>query len=369
MESATKLWKFEALDSWFFRDGTPYNAGEGGLSLVKSSFPPYMNTMQGAVRVALAYGQGWRPEERHKWPEELGTPNDLGQVKLQGPYIIKDEKILLPAPLYLMYQPVKEGKPKRFARLNPDDEAWETDIGQRRLPTLKQNLDGAKVMEDYWLDSEGITSVLNGKLPNEKNVYCTTDLYEEEQRVGIERDSVKRSAVKEMLYSCVHVRPHKGVRLAVIVSGLPDKWHQKAARLVNLGGEGRMAAIDISDFSSPLLKPVPLKVVDGKILFTVTLITPGRYQPAVIAEVIENGPPGIPGQCVSACIGKLQQIGGWDSLNRRPLPLQPAIPAGSTWFYEADANLMEDIVSLQEQQVADPYGYGQFIIGNWEVSD
>jgi hypothetical protein len=45
----TKIWEFKAVDTLFFRDGTPYNAGEGGGLGIKSIFPPYIFTLQGAV--------------------------------------------------------------------------------------------------------------------------------------------------------------------------------------------------------------------------------------------------------------------------------------------------------------------------------
>ena len=39
---------------------------------------------------------------------------------------------------------------------------------------------------------------------------------------------------------------------------------------------------------------------------------------------------------VSACLGRPQRIGGWDSLARRPLPLRSVLPSGSTLFCEVD---------------------------------
>ncbi|MEG6617610.1 type III-B CRISPR module-associated Cmr3 family protein [Peptococcaceae bacterium 1198_IL3148] len=360
----TKIWTFKALDTLFFRDATPYNAGEGGQSEINSIFPPFMNTLQGAIRVALAYGQGWTPEEKHKWPAELGTPDYLGQIKLQGPYLLRNGEMLFPAPLYLMYQQDTQHNLTQYTRLKPGDEV-DTDMGIKRLPVQDKYLEGAKVMENYWLDRKGVTAVLNGKLPNGDNVFSKTDLYQEEHRVGIKREQHTRSAAKGMLYSCVHIRPQPNIALAVAVSGLPDEWHYQIPRLIKLGGEGRMVEINISDFCQLMPEPVPLKVVAGKITFTVTLITPGKYQDCT-HEVIKNGPPGIPGKCVSACIGKLQRIGGWNSQNKCPLPLEPTIPAGSTWFYQADADKLESILAIQRQGVADPYGNGQIIIGNWE---
>ena len=53
------LWAFGSLDTFFFRDGTPYNAGEGGATGIKVPFPLY-DHLQGAIRTALAMGQAGR---------------------------------------------------------------------------------------------------------------------------------------------------------------------------------------------------------------------------------------------------------------------------------------------------------------------
>ncbi len=44
---------FEPLDTLFFRDGRPFNQGEGNGG-VESLFPPSPTTLVGAARVALA---------------------------------------------------------------------------------------------------------------------------------------------------------------------------------------------------------------------------------------------------------------------------------------------------------------------------
>lgn len=82
--------------------------------------------------------------------------------------------------------------------------------------------------------------------------------------------------------------------------------------------------------------------------------------------VIKNGPPGIPGECISACIGKSVQAGGWDTQNFRPRPLEPLIPSGSTWFYEAGENELEQVLSLHGEVFDDALGFGQILIGLWE---
>lgn len=369
-----RFWIFSALDSLFFRDGTPYNAGEGGQSGVSGCFPPYMTTLQGAVRTALAVGQGWTPENPEKWPQELGNPGHLGNLRLRGPYLLIDEQLLFPAPLMLMQ---KKDKDIRFSRLVPGEKV-DCDLGQVRLPELKDKIPGAKLMEKQWLTAEGLKAVLAGGLPEKEQVFEQDKLWREESRVGIEREKNSRTAADGKIYSSIHVRPgdfkHK-VSLGVYVDGVPGSWHEKAARVTWLGGEGRLACLEIKE-TGPELPPHPeIKPQGGKVRFTATLITPGWFDN--LKEVIKNGPVNsIPGELVSACIGKVEQVGGWDIKNHCPRPLKPLLPAGTTWFFEAAASELEQVYSLHGQCIGDnkekqkdkdktAYGFGQIVIGRW----
>ncbi|MBF7084677.1 type III-B CRISPR module-associated protein Cmr3 [Desulfallas sp. Bu1-1] len=363
MDFNDRLWVFKALDTFFFRDGSPYNAGESGQTGARSVFPPFMSTLQGAVRIVLAAKRGWTPERPEKWPAELGTPDDLGRVELRGPYLLKGGKFLFPMPLHILHKEDPAGGEGTYTRLQPG-EAVECDLGRVRLPVPRNSLPGAKPLENAWLDEEGMSTVLNGGLPAEGQVHLSDELWREENRVGIERDRNKRTAADKKLYSCVHVRPQNDLGLAVLVGGVPEDWHPGDVRVVRLGGEGRPARVEVSRQMVKLPSPPELKPVDGVVRFTVTLITPGRY--ADTEKVIKHGPPGIPGECVSACIGKLQTAGGWDSENRCPRPAEPVIPAGSTWFLEAKESALEEIKSLHGKTAGAAWGYGQMVLGRWE---
>jgi len=360
--STSKVWKFEPLDSWFFRDASPYNAGEGGQSGAGVVFPPFMNTVQGAVRIALAHGRGWTWGCDERWPAELGTPEELGEVKLAGPYVLKHGEILYPAPLCLLCRSSSGGDAPLYVRLKPG-EAVESDIGLRRFPVASPRLSDLKAAEGLWLDATGMERVLDGGVPVAEQVYRQGDLWTEEGRTGLTRDATRRTALTGHLYSCRHVRLRDGVSLGVLVRGVPEDWHPAVPRLVPLGGEGRMAVCTVSDAGVPLVRPGRPAPCGGKVRFTVTLLTPGRYRDT--RRALLQGPPGVPGKCVAACTGKTVPAGGWDSRHRRPRPLGPMIPAGSTWFFEAEERLADEITALHGSNNGDPWGFGQILIGSW----
>lgn len=362
------IWEFKALDTVFFRDGTPHNAGEGGQTGVAGRFPPFMTTLQGAVRTALAYGQGWSPEEPEKWPQELGDHDNIGKLVLNGPYLCKKEEILFPAPHLLIK--AKQPEKNKITRLAPADKEICCDIGRVRLPKPIEPIKGAKVLQGKWLTVKGMEDVLAGRIPEQEQVFEQEKLWTAEHRVGLERDTDSRTAADGKLYSCVHVRPEDDISLAVVVSGVSKDWQDKAAKIIPLGGEGRLAKVEIKDCPSFLPLHPNLRPVNGIVRFTVTLITPGCY--TNLKDVVVQGPSGIPGKCISACIGKIHQMGGWDIINRIPRPLQAVIPPGSTWFFEAEEQEIEQIYSIHRQCLGKTredktnYGFGQILIGCWE---
>lgn len=358
----SKLWRFNALDTLFFRDGTPYHAGEGGQGQVAAAFPPYMNTLQGAIRTALAAGQGWIPEKADKWPAELGTPADLGQLTLRGPYLFKEQDPLFPAPL--LYLQKKEGRGLVFTFLAPGGEI-ECDLGRKRLPQPMQPLKGAKAPAGCWLKAGGFEKILAGHAPGEDEIIAQEGLWKSENRTGIRLDYKNGTAQEGMIYSSAQARPEKDVSLGVLVSGVPGDWQQQAPAVVRLGGEGRLASIEICDLEREIVPP-PVLQPDGDVIrFTVVLITPGYYED--VAAVIEKGPPGLPGACIAACTGKLEQVGGWDMANHCPRPLYPLVPAGSAWFFQAGIDELENIESLHGKCLGskEKYGFGQIVIGTW----
>jgi CRISPR-associated protein Cmr3 len=155
------------------------------------------------------------------------------------------------------------------------------------------------------------------------------------------------------------------------LGGIPEGWTVPLPAHVYLGGEGRVAAVEVQAVeegaissllpSCPSLEPDP----DGIVRFTLTLLTPGYYADPVVA--VREGPPGVPGECVSACLGKLRQVGGWNLKEHGPRPLEPVIPPGSTWFYAAAPGDIDRIVALHGGCLGNKseYGYGQVVVGRW----
>ncbi len=391
---ALKAYCLRPVDSWFFRDGRPFNQGEKALIDVQSMFPPFATTIVGAIRAALAKSMGWNGHG--DWSADikakLGDGPNLKPLKFQGPYLIRrtDGMIepLFPAPLNIVGKEPKCNEVNwTFARLNPG-RGIDCDLGKgARLPASK-NATGMKSLNGFFFTQKDMKRILHGdelqlikpirgKMISWVPQGCETKrkqvetLWDLEYAVGIERNYLTRTAEDGAIYSAQRVRLCRGVALAMNVDGLSEEL--KLPDTLTLGGESRMA------YAEPLEKPIripeapPLQPSGEIIQFTVTHLTPTYFESGLPGPGEEI--QGIPGaKVISACLERPVRIGGWDSsLDRKgdrkgPIPLKPFIPPGSTWFCEAEAGVAEMIRKLNGCHVGGytDFGFGQVLIGSWK---
>src|SRR5690606_4196194 len=79
------------IDTWFFRDGTPFDMGASPQAGVLGVCPPYPPTVAGAVRAALALQNGW--DGRSRWSQDIEAvlgdgPETLGALRTTGPFVL-----------------------------------------------------------------------------------------------------------------------------------------------------------------------------------------------------------------------------------------------------------------------------------------
>lgn len=342
-------------DTWFFRDGRPYNSEESSQTGVTSLFPPNPPTVVGAVRVALALQNGWNGQG--SWPESvtrhLGDGENLGPLRFQGPFLRLEGEILYPMPLsYLVHME------KGVIRLVPGEPVACDLADSVRLPVPEKAIDGHQDASGYYVTVTDLDRLLRGSEWEQVKPIHQKALWSHEPRVGIRRERDTRTTGQGALYSPLHVRLRKGVDLVVSVEGTPGDW--AFSRMVPLGGESRQAHVDVLDtrIRVPCVRPRPS---GGICRFTVTLLTPGDWEQATALAPL----PGLGwAQVVSACVGRPVRIGGWDGLRRRPLPMRPHFPAGSTWFLqapEAEFGQWSDTHLGKRTE----FGFGQIAVGVW----
>ena len=364
--------QLEPVDTWFFRDGTPFVAGGVPQYGVTSLFPPHPPTVAGALRAALAITRGWNG--RARWPryicDILGDgPENLGVLALDGPFLLTDEQPLFRAPRHLLGKGDSNGwTPCTFLR---PGQAVACDLGDAvQLPEAQDpesHLANLRAGDKEWLTHQGLNDVLRGKIPASTEIVSDKNLWSMETRIGLERDRSTRAAKEGMLYTAQQVRLQASVSLGMCVSGLPQDWNLPFDKLMPLGGEGRLAEC---------------RAWNAESLFDSWPVHPSSGHVALIAlspldldgiDVCNQQPLAHAGglRLVSACLDRPQRVGGWDSLRRRPLPLRSVWGPGSVLFCEIQepARFQEAVVSagggLIRVGARQQLGFGLVALGVW----
>jgi len=365
-----------AIDTWFFRDSTPFHMNDSPQTGVVGMFPPYPATVAGAVRAALARQAGWDGQTR--WRDELVAilgdgPADLGRLHITGPFVLCDGAPAFPVPRHVVgcYEEDATWTPK--ALLRPGRHQVPSDLGPgTRLPEAPVDAGDrrASVLEPgagWWLTLPGLRRLLRGELPHPQELLCEHELWATEPRVGIQRKRDSRTVEDGALYSTRHVRPSPRVTLGVALDGAPPSWCI-ADSMIPLGGESRLAACQTWNGAPEAWFNPPGRDARTAVVVALTPVLLDAAAPARLELVI----PGA--RIVSACIDRPLRIGGWDSRERTPRPLRNAAPPGSVWFCELldpDAFHAAVVDGLVRAGAGTAAGFGLCVTGsapNWETT-
>ena len=365
--------RLEPVDTWFFRDGTPFSAGDSPQDDVGTLFPPFPATVAGAVRAAMARHRGWNG--RGRWPPEFNEvlgdgPENLGALSIDGPFLLRDGQPLFRMPRHLLGSRASDGWTPRVL-LRPGSPVA-CDLGDAvRLPEFPQEPSAVdefadlKAGNDEWLTQAGMNDMLRGALPDRGEIVPCECLWSVEERIGLERNASTHSAKEGMLYSTRHVRPRNGISLGARIADLPRDWHLPFGGLLSLGGESRLA--ECREWDAQLAFDAPLAMIKASGRVALIALSPVDIEEAIVRG--ERPLPDLGGaRVVSACLNRPWRIGGWDSRSRRPLPLRCVLPSGSVLFCEmpepsavaiAASDGMTRLGSRQE------WGFGLVTLGTW----
>src|SRR5690606_8077322 len=134
-------------------------------------------------------------------------------------------------------------------------------------------------------------------------------------------------------YTSRHVRLHRDVTIGVRVGGVPEDWWQRCGTVVPLGGEARWSE-QRPWAGDACLEPPLSEILDTRraMLVALTPIHAGDefFRPGGRLEELGDA------TVVSACLPRVERIGGWASVGDRPGPVSmcSVLPAGSVVFCE-----------------------------------
>jgi len=395
-----KTWRFKPADTVFFRGGKPFEAGESGW--LESFFPPSPHTMQGIIRTRILteFTNNFEYNHDGTWQgiadglnlaDEIGKAGqseDLGKLKLNGPFLTHNGQRLYPLPF-----DVVQTKDEKLTYLAPDLNPITCDLGKVRLPVV--DCSGVKNLNEVYIEKNGLERILLGEdllgidskkdlyylfPPEDKEAEQLNILADREARIGLARDNDTRTCLEGHLYAISMIRPRENVGFEVDVSGIGNKLQDLDRTVQRIGGEGKLSEISINDTTSKLeIHDLAAKINKNKGRFKLVFVTPARFKAngwLFDGFVKDAGDgwrgtlEGIPCRLISACVGKAQKIGGWNMAKGRKCPkdLVAYVPAGSVYFLQADINGSDIVKGLKTGQIGEEkaLGFGQFFIGTWE---
>ena len=351
------VFTLEAADSWFFRDGTPFGEGIVVSTGIRGTFPPPVQTLQGAIRTGLALANGWPIERPLDWPHDFGAPEGTGSVQFVGPFVVAASgDPLWPVPRIVW----QDAQFKRRTRLRLSSPRT-TDLGVRRLPRVRRG----ERLAGGWVTTDEVYRVLADPCAVPDRIFSADDLYCAELHVGVQRQD--RRVKDGGLYVVHHARPLPGVRVGLVMRDCPADVTVPDRMMVRLGGEGRAAAVVATH---PTADPWParpeLVPADGVVRYFISLLTDAGVPSD--SQLAMEGPAAAPGHVVSASIGASGRVGGYDLQARAPRPLRTTLPAGTTWFMEADEDNLPAVQALHATSAVGrrELGEGWMVVGRWE---
>jgi CRISPR-associated protein Cmr3 len=319
------LIEIEANDTLFFRDGKPFTMGEDVLA--SGNFPPSPSVIYGALR-AIYFGNNI--EELSKAQKENDPTKNL---KIKSIYYKFDNTFYLKAPLDIVesktkqddfsFLKLKENKPEYFSSSNLDyilysDTEVESceDLLVSFISFNQQFVKGDRSK----ITKEGCKKVSN--------------LLSPEPKVGIGRDKQTNTTKEGYLYRVGMIRS-KDLKIVVEFEGLdiPDKG------IVRLGGEGKTAYYNKLTDGKNVVEPYKPE----SLRFALYLSTPAIFKNGWLPEWIKKeenftvNKDDINIKFLTAVIGKVQYIGGFDMVNNCPKPMKRAVPAGSVYYFKAES--------------------------------
>jgi CRISPR-associated protein Cmr3 len=371
----------EPTEPLLFRTGRSFDAGES--SFADTLFPPTPETLQGAVRAAIAtYWDTSKTLEEvfldPKLTDLIGSRGSgYGRFRITGLALgrRKDDKtverLFLP-PAHLLTVKDAQGieiplvlKPQKMLNVR-------SDLGREmHYLVLEYQRDEKREPFEDWLTELGLKKVLNSDLQlTDDDTVCEKDIFRRESRLGIGMDNATKTTREGYLYQTqvIRMQPSYGfvidirLRKAGTSPGTPfleslmvDTQTQETLRLpdkgwIMLGGERRTARFEV--LPSPTNGLEQLK--QGKLVY---LATPAALDGGWQTGLSLASP-------IAAAIDRYKTIGGWElnpvNSGGNNKIARRCVPAGSVYFFQDSVSLTQPLTDHGME-----IGYGITFTGGW----
>ncbi len=393
----------EPTEPLLFRTGRPFNAGENNFA--ETIFPPTPETLQGAVRAAIAthwdrtktIAQVFEDPDLVKL---IGNRKNYGRFRITGLALGRRKNSdsedgpverLFPSPLYLQ----KDGKKIiRFYPKQITDVRSDIPEDMRYLWTDEEADD--KLENVGWLTERGLIRVLRDKeKPLGEEIVSNREIFEYESRLGIGMNNETKTTREGLLYQVRMVRMKHdldftnrdndfayGFVVDFSLAGseesgslpaspeilLSDEHVQKQLRLpdrgwITLGGERRAAYFRVLKSTMQSLSENIEQLKAGTVLYLATPASladgwkPHNWKP-------EEWNKSLP-KPIAVTIDRYQPIGGWlltpGTAGGENKIMRRCVPAGSVYFFNEPVTIERPFTDYGWQ-----IGYGMAYAGEWK---
>lgn len=359
------FFRIKALDTLFFRNGTPFTAGSDYFA--ESLFPPLPSVYRGAMRTCYFTHH---PDELDKAGEE-GDPT--GNAEIGFTCIKKEdeaETLWFPLPMDMGFRKTSDGVFLQSTELRPIE-----NVSSYPLKYVLKAPESKKLKQkerSFWIKKGSLEAYLNGD--DGHFPFCgISDFVAVEHKTGIMIDSSTNTVKEGMFYQIPLSRPLPGISLIVEVNGLelPEQ------ALIKLGGESK-AAVLLKESSSNI-SSFSINVEEaGERCFKLYFSSPAIFHKGWIPDWLEKNENNFEGiftneersvtlRLLAASTGRAVGVGGFDMKKRRPKKMQYAVPAGSVYYFELLKGTFADVLKLFHQKcISDSLseeGFGYCFVG------
>jgi CRISPR-associated protein Cmr3 len=388
-----QIYSLAPLDTFFFRDFKELQAGEdnqaGGI------FPPLPGTIYGALRSSYINEKGSMESFYNQTDTHLyfwmGSPDTYGDFSLNGVFISRQEKILLPVPLdYQIVSDEQNGVQKEYAySLRLQEEGQDYQSSSRFSWHLYGDIDGksasavnAIVELDSWKEL-----VLQKK--QRVKIERINDCLVNESKIGIARDSSTKNVREGMLYNVdmksftIDTRGESEYRIVALAEKGPD-FNEIRHLSCGWGGKKWELTSKEEDFTifnehekAEIIYDIKASGIARIILLTPAIWSqgslPGNYQDGYLYFKTKErkNQRNIIVELLTASIGRPLVIGGWDIASGRPKPKKYAVPAGSVLYVRVNPADTEDFVEIIESikltDSLEKEGYGFVVCAGYKI--
>lgn len=317
--------KIDAFDTLYFRDGKPFTMGSETSG--SGIFPPYPSMLYGALRsVYFSYNADFL-----KYANTEHDPTK--DLEITGIYLARKGDIYFPLPFDCVQEKGAKNKKaeNKFIILKPTACSVVSNCGSTHILRPENNLKIENIV-DGWIDKISFEVYLNSN--HEDAVFTESDfLVISEPKIGIGRNNLTKTAQDSMLY---RVAMKRMIETSIVVEfeglNLPEQG------LIKFGGEGRPVNYETIN-ENMIPKPPEQMGKVFKLYFSTPAIFEKGWLPKWIDEnTLEGQYDGLRLKLITASIGRVIYIGGFNMKLKEPKPMKRAVPAGSVYYFEIIEN-------------------------------